>query len=54
MNKFLYSLLLLSLPLSGLAQAKSAKRGIGWDEKIVKFCAAHAEKVNAGDRKSVV
>lgn len=47
MKKLLY-ILLLALPFSAVSQTKSAKRGIGWDEKYTHFGVSHAEKINPG------
>lgn len=44
----LWALAILSAPTSGTAQAKSAKRGIGWDEKSQKLTDAPINKMLPG------
>jgi len=48
MKKFLYSLILFAISFSGVAQEKSAKRGLGWDESRTPFGVSHSEKVAPG------
>jgi len=47
-NKFAIVVLMVCSALAGFAQQRSAKRGIGWDEKNVSLDAGHAELLSSG------